>query len=57
MVDSPFDPTPLRRAKVLLAEPLRRDSLIGLTAAAAFFAAAALTLVIVVISLPSPWPT
>jgi hypothetical protein len=56
MADSPFDAGQLRRARELLAEPPRDDSLIGLTAAAVCFAGAALALVAVVISLPSPWP-
>ncbi len=57
MTDSLFDPKPLREARTLLAEPVRADSLVALTGAAALFAASALALVVVVISLPTPWPT
>ena len=56
MADSPFDPRPLRQARALLADPVRSESLLPLTAAAALFAASALGLVVLVISLPSPWP-
>jgi hypothetical protein len=58
MVDSPFDPRPLRQARALLVEPAPRNgSLTSVAAAAALFATCALVLVAAVLSLPTPWPT
>jgi hypothetical protein len=56
MADSPFDPKPLRQARVLLAEPQSPDGMGGLTAAAAFFAVSALALAVTVVMMPTPWP-
>ena len=58
MIDSPFDPRPLRQARALLSERTPRDvSLTSVMAAAAFFATCALVLVVAVLSVPTPWPT
>jgi hypothetical protein len=56
MADSPFDPKPLREARVLLAAPETGQGIGGLTAAAAFFAVSALALAVTVVLMPTPWP-
>jgi len=56
MADSPFDPKPLRQARVLLVTPEAANGMAGLTAAAAFFAVSALALAVTVVMMPTPWP-
>jgi hypothetical protein len=48
----------LRRARALLApRPDRPESLVAVTAAAAFFAVSAMALAVTVVLMPTPWPT
>jgi hypothetical protein len=54
--DSSFDPNPLRRARELLATPVRPEPLAAVAAAAALFAVSALALATIVVMLPTPWP-
>jgi hypothetical protein len=54
--DSSFDPNPLRRARDLLAAPVRPEPLAAVAAAAALFAVSALALATIVVMLPTPWP-
>jgi hypothetical protein len=56
MADSPFDPKPLRQARVMLAPPEAGGGMGGLTAAAALFAISALALALTVVTMPTPWP-
>ncbi len=56
MADSPFDPKPLRQARVLLAELAQSEGIGGMAAAAAFFAISAMALAMTVALMPTPWP-
>ena len=53
--DSPIDPRPLKRAKALLAESERVESIAPVAAAAVLFAVSALALAITVVTIPPHW--
>jgi hypothetical protein len=53
--DSSLGPRKLVRARALLAEPIRNESLIPVAAAATFFALSALALAMTLISMPPHW--
>jgi hypothetical protein len=54
--DSPLDPTPLRQARALLAEPSQSEGIGGMAVAAALFAISAVALAVTVVLTPTPWP-
>jgi hypothetical protein len=53
--DSPIDPRPLQRAKALLAQTERSESVASVAAAAVLFAVSALALAVTVVTLPPHW--
>jgi hypothetical protein len=53
--DSPIDPRPLQRAKALLAQTERSESVAPVAAAAVLFAVSALALAVTVVTIPPHW--